>query len=289
MRPTAALWVRPRRGKLARMAPPLPGITITLAIPQSSPSEPHQASPDGSTPDERGFRDPEGRHYRVDALPQDDEFTDIVLGGCTHQPSKQEIKRMRAAPTLIKVTGPGGSEAAAATMLGVGAALVDAGAAGILVDNSGNGHGADDWLALAEDADGGGTHWAYVATNRDGRGDWAGHGVPVLFTMGMHCLGLREVVVPITGDDEADWFHLNNTCGYLERSGRTPVGGDVMTAMAEDEDGNPMMVPMFRVRFGDCDHIAPGSPMHNPYGMLRLLMLDPDDPESMDYKPSRGG
>lgn len=266
--------------------PPVPSITITLAVPQAAPEQLRDALGGGYRFDERGLHDPDGRRYDVLALPQDHEFADVVVGGATHAPSEEEVAAMRAAPTLLKVTGPGGSDEAAAAMLRVGAALMDAGASGVLVDNSGNGHGAEDWRALAADAEGGGAHWAFVASNRDHDGTWTGGGEPVLFTMGMHCLGHREVVVPITGDDEADWFHLNNTCGYLERSGRVPVDGDVLTAMAEDENGMPKMVPMFRVRFEACDHIPSDHPMHNPFGMLRLQTLDPEDPASMDWRPS---
>ena len=265
----------------------LPQITLTLAVPQAAPEQLRDALGGGFRFDERGLHDPDGRRYDVMALPQDHEFADVVVGGATHPPSEQEVAAMRAAPTLLKVTGPGGSEDAAAAMLRVGAALVEAGASGILIDNSGNGHGAHDWQTLARDADDGGAHWAFVATNRDHDGQWTGLGEPVLFTMGMHCLGFREVIVPMTGDDEADWFHLNNTCGYLQRSGRVPVDGDVMTAMAEGEDGRPMVVPMFRVRFAACEHVPPDHPMHNPFGMIRLEILDPEDPASMDWRPNR--
>ncbi|NBC10625.1 MAG: hypothetical protein GVY24_02690 [Planctomycetes bacterium] len=268
------------------MSEHLPSITITLAVPQASPEQLHDALGDGYTLDEQGLHDPDGRRYEVVALPQDHEFADIVVGGATHAPRDEEVAAMRAAPTLLKVTGPGGSLDAAAAMLRVGAALVETGAAGILCDNSGLGHGGHDWRTLAHDADDGGTHWAFVASNRDHDGKWTGHDEPVLFTMGMHCLGHREVVVPMTGDDEADWFHLNNTCGYLERSGRVPVDGDVLTAMAEDEDGTPKVVPMFRVRFEACAHVPPDHPMHNPFGVIRLEVLDPDDPRSMDWRPS---
>jgi hypothetical protein len=242
--------------------------------------------------------------FAVELLPgeQDGLFADVVCDGATHEPTDEERRAMRDAPTLLQVHGPGGSLAAAIAMLRVGSALIDTGGSGVLVHNSGLGHGAQDWRTLANDPDGG-PHWAFVATVRSDKFD--GIDGPSLFTTGMHCLGHRDVVLPATGDDEADWFAINNFCGYLERSGRTPVDGDVLTVLAggtgaevvsdagdsdldfETGDDVSRMIPMQRVRYAECRHIPTDSPLHNPYGLYVLLPLDPDDLESYAYRPSR--
>ena len=190
---------------------------------------------------------------------------------------------MNEAPTLLRVLGPGGTMEAAIRMLKFGNALVRAGASGILVENSGATHGGGDWRKLCKKPDEG-VHWALTTSNRDSDGEMTGLGRAALFSSGMHCMGHRDVVVPCVGDEETDWFQLNNFCGYLERSGRTPVDGDVLTAMA-GEGPEAQIVPMYRVRYGECEHFPEG-PMFNPYGMYVLELLDPDDPRSMDYLPS---
>ena len=280
------------------MSDATPRIELTFAIPFDHPADLAAAlkkSRNGYRLTERGLKTPDGFTLEVAVRPQDGEFATVVCGG-SHPPTDEEREAMEEAPTLLSLRGPGGSQDAARRMLEAGAALCEVGASGVLVCNSGNGHGAGDWITLADDAEGGGTHWAYVASGRSGDGsDGIRFGVfdvgfPSLHSMGMHCMGHRDVVVPATGDDEYDWFQLNNYCGYLQRSGRVPVNGDVLTALAGDpEEGDAEMVPMFRVRTMDCTHLDPNHPMHNPYGLYVLVPLDPDDPESMEYRPGQTG
>lgn len=322
----------------------IPEITLTFAIPYSSPEELAEALPDGVTLSARGITMPDGRRYGLSARPQDGEFAQIVRGGSTRPPTNGEMQAMRDAPILLGLYGPGGSDDAAAAMLQIGNMLCEAGASGVLNHNSGLGHGASEWRKLAADADDGGLHWALVATNRCGNlskmftdgfdeepsDHFHGSGV---FTSGMHCLGHRDVVVPTLGDDEGDWFAANNFCGYLEHSGRIPVDGDVLTAMVapsdpEDaseypatalkgfnflpewtdgdnaaadssEDDPPELrgdrsqhikgsiVPLQRVRYATCGYVPADSPMFNPYGVYVLMPLDPDDPQSLAYRPTR--
>lgn len=276
----------------------LPEIQLLLAVPFESPGDFAAALPREVELAEGALVMPDGRRYGWSARPQDGEFARVVIDGAGRPPTPAEQQAMHAAPVLLEVYGPGGSADAAAGMLEVGAMLCDAGASGLLVYNSGLGHGATDWLALAEDAagpEGGGPHWAYVATTRSRDLSKMGVDGPGLFTTGMHCLGHRDVAMPSCGDDETDWFMLNNFCGYLEHSGRVPVDGDVLTALQPPEDAEGLdeleqaVVPLQRVRYAPCAHLPEGSPMHNPYGMYLLLPLDPDDPESMAYRPAGNG
>lgn len=277
------------------MSDTVPEIQLLLSLPFDRPEDFAAALPADVQLNEGGLVMPDGRGYGWSARPQDGEFARIVIEGATHRPTPAEQEAIHHAPVLLEMFGPGGSIEAAVGMLAVGAMLCEAGASGLLVYNSGLGHGATGWLELAQDAgdpDSGGPHWAFVATTRSA--DLSGMGVdgPGLYTAGMHCLGHREVAMPSCGDDETDWFMLNNFCGYLEHSGRVPVDGDVLTAMAPPpQDAGPGdaeagLVPLQRVRYAPCGHFPEGSPMHNPYGMYLLLPLDPDDPESMAYKPA---
>jgi hypothetical protein len=266
----------------------LPKITLLFAVPFASPQELLQALRNERDYQLTGpaLRTADGTLLELDARPQDGEFADIVSSGTSHPPTNDEIKRMRAAPTLLTLSGPGGSPQAAQRMLAAGAMLMRIGAAGVLVYNSGLGHGASDWCKLADDPDAG-IHWAFVGTTSDPKGRTADIGMPCIYSTGMHVMGLRDVVVPATGDQKADWFHVNNYCGYLQKSGRIPVDGDVLTAVAGETDAQtPQLVPMFRVRYAPCTSFPPDSPMFNPYGMYVLHPLDPEDPQALDYLPS---
>jgi hypothetical protein len=272
------------------MTDQLPRITLLFAVPFRTPKEFVEAveKEPGYACVAEGLRVPDGGILEIDGRRQDGEFARIVSSsGGGHPPTEDEIRRMEAAPMLLSLTGPGGSIEGAKRMLAAGAMLMRRGASGVLVYNSGVGHGASNWQKLADEPDAG-VHWAYVGTTRDEDGRFGDLRGPCLYTTGMHVVGQRDVVVPATGDEQADWFQINNACGYIEQSGRIPVDGDVLTAMLEGEGGEPpRLVPMFRVRCAPCRAFPPGSPMHNPYGLYVLELLDPEDPESMYYVPSK--
>lgn len=266
-----------------------PELQVTFSIPQASPMELAAAlrEVEGYSLGKRGLDTPDGVALEVSVRPQDGEFAAVVCGG-DRRPTASERRAIEAAPTLLTLIGGAGTREAALRMLRAGGALVECGASGVLVYNSGLGHSARDWKDLADDPSGDGGHWAYVASTLDRDGSLLGLEFPTLFSTGMHVFGHRDVAVPATGDDELDHFQLHNYCGYLHDSGRTPVDGDVLTAMTggPGTDEEPQIIPMFRVHVGDCEHIPEGSPMHNPYGMYLLHLLDPEDPESMEYRPA---
>ena len=274
------------------MADQPPKITLLFAVPFASPQALVEAlvNEPGYKCEKGGLRTPDGTLLELDGRPQDGKFADVVVrGNGPRGPTKDETRRMRAAPTLLSLTGAGGSTEAAKRMLAAGDMLMRLGAAGVLVYNSGLGHGASDWRKLNGKPDDG-IHWAFVNTTRDPNGQIGGLEVPCLYSTGMHVMGHRDVVVPATGDERADWFQVNNYCGYLQQSGRIPVDGDVLTAMVEGQDGEaPQIVPMFRVRYAPCKTFPADSPMYNPYGLYVLQPLDPDDPRAMDYLPSSRG
>ena len=281
------------------MSDAAPEIEVTFSVPQSSPMELAHALRDtegarGYALGKRGLETPDGVALEVSVGPQDGEFATVVCGG-SRRPTASERRAMEAAPTLLTLIGRGGTREAALRVLRAGGALVHCGASGAFVRNSGAGHSARDWQDLADDPSGDGAHWAYVVATRDPDGSLTGVGFPSLFSSGMHVFGHRDVVVPAIGDDEMDYFQLHNYCGYLHDSGRTPVDGDVLTAMTGgpapgqepwEATEEPQIVPMFRVRVGECEHFPLGGPMYNPYGMYVLHALDPDDPESMEYQPT---
>src|SRR3989440_4683602 len=102
---------------------------------------------------------------------------------------------------------------AARTMMQAGAAVVRAGGAGVFIDNSALAHGGGHWLAMAEDGGPDALSFAFVAIVR-GRAE--------VWTMGMHVLGLRDVVMK-RADAQAEGFDIIEVIRYLAR-GEKPVG-----------------------------------------------------------------
>jgi hypothetical protein len=186
------------------------------------------------------------------ASPHDDELVEIFA----HEGrlKYKELKEIDAHTAKIHLIGPGGSKEAARAMMDAASAIINAGAAGVMVDNSGVTHGRNDWLKLASDTTAGGLYWAWVNTTRESerRG---------LFSMGMHCLGLRDAELFGAPSEDVAWQILHNFLGFTFASGKTVI------------DGEPVDDPelsMFRAHAEPCTRVPPGGPFFNPYGVWRM-------------------
>lgn len=281
------------------VADALPRIELTISVRFERSAELAAALTTGWRLEEREeehrLLGPNGESAILLARPNDAEFADVVSNSASARPSKGERRAMREAPILAMLSGLGGSASAAHAMLAAGAAIVRAGGSGVLVHNSGLGHVAGDWLALADQpGEYDGPHWAFVTTVRSDGGERYD-------SVGMHCLGLRDVTLhlppleelpPDIDLDELAWNHVNNFLGYVEAGPKPVVDGDVVGGqLGPAEPGEPgdelAMVPMFRAHLVADDFSPAGTAQHNPYGRYRLTPLDPDDPESTQWKPQR--
>ena len=84
-----------------------------------------------------------------------------------------------------------------------------------------------------------------------------------VWTMGMHVLGLRDVVMK-RADMEVDDFDIIEVVRYLCRSDKPVDDGHVLA----DLNG-----PRFQAfTQASADKLA-GSPMHNPFGRLKLVSM----------------
>jgi hypothetical protein len=77
--------------------------------------------------------------------------------------------------------------------------------------------------------------------------------------MGMHALGFRDIIMKRT---DADDFDIVEVIRYVAR-GDKPIGEGHVLA---DESG-----PRFQTFTDDDSKIPAGSPMHNPFGRLKLV------------------
>lgn len=213
---------------------------------------------------------PDGGSVEVNVLPADDEFAGVFASSCQRAPSQRDREVIENYKVNVCLSGPGGSFEAAHRMMRAGAVILQASGAGVFIDNSGLAHGSDDWHTLTNDPDNspegdwGGVFWGFVSTIR---------GKDQMWSVGMHVMGLRDAIVPRTGDDELDFLTLHNFLGYSFRSGANIVDGDLLG----DELG-----PRFRAVKEPCSQFPSHSPMFNSYGLWRLLKVEESELEHID-------
>jgi hypothetical protein len=238
------------------MNQPAAPITIAFRIPGrwSQPSELVQRLPDGCRLTAEALILPDTTQVAFGAMPADGQFAQIFRSSCRQPATEDELATVDGYRVNVLLNGPGGSMQAARTMMQAGAAVVRAGGAGVFIDNCALAHGGQDWLAMTEDGGPDALSFAFVAIVR-GRAD--------VWTMGMHVLGLRDLVMKRT-DVEEGGFDIVEVIRYLSR-GEKPVGDGHVIA---DLNG-----PRFQVFTQDSDEKLAGSPMYNPFGRLRLVNM----------------
>jgi hypothetical protein len=161
------------------------------------------------------------------------------------------MKRIRDYKANIAVNGRGGSIESAHALLRAGAAIVEAGGAGVFIDNSALAHGGTFWLEMLADGSPDAISFAFVSIIQT---------KVEVFTIGLHVLGLPDVRMQAK-DVSEDGEEVIEMIQYL-CNGMKGIGDGHIIA---DEDG-----PRFRTRLVESTLSAPGSPMHNPHGCLQL-------------------
>jgi hypothetical protein len=197
---------------------------------------------------------PDGTQVEFAPLAPDDQFAEVFRTSCRQPAAADELATVDRYTVNVCLSGPGGSMQAARTMMRAGAAVVRAGGAGVFIDNSALAHGGRDWIEMTEDGGTDALSFAFVAIVR---------GQVEVWTMGMHVLGLPDVVMK-RADVEAGGFDIVEVIRYLAR-GEKPMGDGHVLA---DLSG-----PRFQA-FAEGSAVArAGSPLHNPFGRLRLVSV----------------
>jgi hypothetical protein len=238
------------------MNEPAAPVTIALRIPGrwSNPRELIQRLPAGYLLTDEGLTLPDGTRAECGAMAADDQFAEIFRSSCRRPATADELATVDGYTVNVLLSGPGGSPQTARAMMQAGAAVVRAGGAGVFIDNSTLAHGGRDWLEMTEDGGPDALSFAFVAIVR---------GKAEVWTMGMHVLGLRDVVMN-RADVEAEDFDIIEVIRYLARDEK-PVGDGHVIA---DLGG-----PRFQVFTQPSTEKLAGSPMHNPFGRLKLMSL----------------
>jgi hypothetical protein len=84
-----------------------------------------------------------------------------------------------------------------------------------------------------------------------------------VWTMGMHVLGLRDIVMK-REDVEQGGFDIVEVIRYVARNEKPIDDGHIIA----DLDG-----PRFQVSLQESTKQHAGSPMHNPFGRLKLVSM----------------
>jgi hypothetical protein len=182
----------------------------------------------------------------------DDQFAQIFRSSCRQPASEDELATVDSYTVNVLLSGPGGSMQEARTMMRAAAAMVRAGGAGVFIDNSGLAHGGRHWLEMTDDGSPDALSFAFVAIV-SGKAD--------VWTMGMHVLGLPDVMMKRV---DADGFDIIEVIRYLCRGDKPIEDGHVLA----DLDG-----PRFQAFRQDSPEDLAGSPMHNPFGRLKLVSM----------------
>jgi hypothetical protein len=230
-------------------------VTLALRIPGqwSHPRELIRRLPPGCRVTDEELILPDGTPVGFGAMAADDQFAQIFRTSCRQPATDDELATVDGYTVNVLLSGPAGSMPAARTMMQAGAMIVRAGGAGVFIDNSALAHGGQHWLEMTDDGGPDALSFAFVAIIR-GRAD--------VWTMGMHVLGLRDIVMN-RADIESDGYDIIEVIRYLSRGEKPIDDGHVIADL-----NGPRFVVVAQESEGPVD-----SPMHNPFGRLKLVSM----------------
>jgi hypothetical protein len=238
------------------MTAPATPVTIALRIPGSwaGPRELVQSLPAGYRLTAEGLVLPDTTRVEFGVAPPDEQFAEVFRSSCRLPATEDELARVAGYTANVLLRGPGGSFQAARRMMEAGSAVVRAGGAGVFIDNSVLAHGGQHWLAMTEDGGPDALSFAFVSVVS---------GEATVWTLGMHVLGLRDLVMK-RADVEGSDLDIIDIIRYLARGEKPMEDGHVIADLSG---------PRFRASVQEDTEGLEGSPMHNPFGRLRLVSM----------------
>jgi hypothetical protein len=229
---------------------------IVLRIPGDwgHPKELLQRLPPGVRLGPERLRLADGQEFEFTPMPPDEQFAEIFESSCRRAPQDEELAIVSRYSVNVGLSGPGGSLAAALAMMQAGAAIVQAGGAGVFIDNSALAHGGSDWVAMTEDGGSDAISFAFATIVRGPR---------EVHTMGMHAMGFPDLVMR-AADVEDDGKAIIEIIRYV-CEGVHPL--DVGHVLADPQG------PRFQIVSKESDEFPAGSPLHNPFGRWKILSV----------------
>lgn len=236
------------------MNQPAAKIEIAMRIPGkwSHPKELVERLPAGYRLTPERLIMPDQAEIEFGALPPDNQFPQIFRSSLRQAATPDELATVNDYRVNFTLCGPGGSLDAARTMMRAAGAIIQAGGAGVFIDNCLLAHGGQDWLGMTDDGSPDAVSFAFVAIIQGKTESW---------TMGMHVLGLREIVMKCT-DARADDFGMIDVIRYMARGEKPVDDGHILADLTG---------PRFRATALASPEGTPGSPGYNPFGRLKLV------------------
>lgn len=230
------------------------GSQITLRIPGdwAHPGKLLQRLPAGCRMSSETLRLADGAEFEFLPMRPDDQFRQVFRSSCRRPATREELAVVDRYTVNIGLTGPGGSREAARALMRAGAAIIQAGGAGVFIDNSALAHGGRHWTELTEDGSAEALSFAFTSIVQ-GRED--------VSTIGLQALGLPDLRIRRAEIDEHGLDALIDILCYLCETDRPVDVGHLLVG----GDG-----PSFHVVARQQDEFDAGSPMHNPWGQLRI-------------------
>ncbi len=216
------------------------------------PKELVERLPDGVRLSPTGLLLPDGTEFEFNPRPSDRQFPQIFQSACRRPPTDAELAKLARYRVNVCLSSAGGSLESALAMMQAGAAIVRAGGAGVFIDNSAMAHGGDDWIAMTDDGGPDAISFAFTAIIR---------GPHEVYTMGMQVMGFPDLLLR-SADVDAHGEMIVDLIRYI-CGGDRPI--DVGHILA-DEHG-----PRFQIVAKEQDEFQADSPMHNPFGRLRMV------------------
>jgi hypothetical protein len=209
---------------------------------------------------------PDGARIDLGFFPPDDQFPGIFRSSCRCPPTGKELATADGYKVNVTLSGRGGSMEAARTIMKAAAMIVRAGGAGVFIDNSALAHGGKLWIEMTEDGGIDALSFAFAGIVQDKIEVW---------TIGMHVLGLHDIVLERAEFEKG--FDVVELIRFMVR-GDKPIGDGYILVGVNG--------PGFRCCAEHSDTIKISSPMHNPFGRLRLVKVRPElgiNPQEQKY------
>ncbi len=236
------------------MGQELDHIEINMRIPGqwNHPGELIERLPEGVQLKGQSLVLADGSEFYIDAMKADDQFADICRTSCRNKPTPEEAEAIENYKVNILLSGPGGSLEKAHAIMRAAAAIMQAGGAGVYIDNCMLAHGAAAWQEMTDDGSPDAISFAFVTIMNSDSEVW---------TIGMHTLGLRDVVMKKSDCDEFDIVEVIRYCASSEKQ------IDHAHVLAD------LSGPRFQAFAEEALRDYLQSPLHNPWARLKLVSM----------------
>lgn len=233
-----------------------PTVSISLRIPGNwpHPKEMLERIPHGYRITGDRLILPDQTEVEICPMPPDDEFASIFRSTLRRPANAEELEVVDRYTVNVGLTGPGGSLESARKMMQAATAIVQAGGAGVFVDNSGLSHGGENWGYMADEGSSDAVSFAFVGIVRGKQEVW---------TMGMHVPGFPEIIMK-RADADADDRAIIEMIRYVCAGDRPVADGHIIAS----EEG-----PQFQVQHELPEESWVPGPMRNPWGRLRMISV----------------